>query len=801
MENIKLIQNTKENKCVMTDIEDSVSFEKIVQYRKLESGVEEYKFSCISFIWLPGDVVRSKYSSLLQEFQKSQRTVEEAENKPPPKKRGRKKKIKTLENHEQPSIMKSPVDSLKKPWRSKRLKESNDRNNTTEFYCKYCEKIFYTEYIFKEHIQDHEDEGIDVDNDFKDVDLTKAYTTILKGKRVEYQCCQCNQLFREKRDAKTHIRVHDGTNPWQCKKCGKHFLRKHKYERHMLVHAGSKDFECEKCGKRFSGQEHLRRHTILCSLDGLQCPTCDKSFAEKRFLISHMNTHDDIDEMYCPSCDKHFIRKAAFENHMVLHSKSKPFICSTCVKDFSNKLECNEHMKTHTEDMFRCDSCCEVFSLPEDLEMHYKMSEDCLDFACTECNSHFFAVEDLITHLKAYSQLKNDDSVLLCRFCQRGFHTSDVLSDHQKTCHIAEKPKVCIQCDDVFGTEGLLAKHVLDAHTLKDTSIGEKLFPCVDCPQGFADAMSLKMHIKEQHEENDFKCLPCDKNFTSKIDLNKHLVTKQHLKAIENKNVLHVTHSCNVCGKYFNSLNELKKHQLVHQRVDFRPDQETFMHHSGVMNETPVYLNEGLVSIDIGEGQRVLISEEQAAMMNAINIDDAGNISLLCLPNDSQNKNVMQIVSNQYNAFNQESLKHENTNLRSNITEKHLVSNNISNNSQSVQFLVYDDRSIKLQTSLQQNNDALNHNQSITFKKSDNGLGINAIPDSRLNQETINNMRSLEENVEIGNTIDDESMGMTLDFGRAQTVSEETFLALTQMVQQGHVDLSSFQMLQNNTAE
>ena len=574
----------------------------------------------------------------------------------------------------------------------------------------------------------------------------------------------------------------------------------------MLVHAGTKDFECEKCQKKFSGQEHLRRHAVLCSSDSLQCPTCDKSFLEKRFLTAHMYTHDDTDEMYCPSCDKHFIRKSAFENHMVLHSNSKPFICTTCVKDFSNKIECNEHMKTHTEDMFRCDSCIEVFSLPEDLEMHYKMSEDCLDFACAECNSQFVAAEDLMEHLKSYAQSKDDDSLHLCRFCQRGFHTPDILSDHNKTCHIAEKPKVCLQCNDVFGTEGLLAKHVLDVHMLKDTSSSEKLFPCVDCPQGFSDAMSLKMHIKEQHEENDFKCLPCDRNFCTKIDLNRHLGTKQHLKATENKNVLHnisYASRCNVCAKSFNNLTELKKHQLVHQRVDFRPNHETFIQHAGVMNEPPLFLNEGLVSIDIGEGQQVLLSEEQAAMMNArINIDDAGNISLICLPNDSRNKDVMQIVSDQYDAFNEESSnKQGNGADRSNVRENHEIANNLSNNSQSVQFLVYDERNMKLHAALQQNRDMLNRNQPMTFKQTSNSLKIDVLPESRLDKDTADNMRPLDENIAIDNTNDEESMGMSLDFGRAQTVSEETFLALTQMVQQGHVDLSSFQMLQNNTTE
>uniref|UniRef100_A0AAY4BF03 C2H2-type domain-containing protein n=1 Tax=Denticeps clupeoides TaxID=299321 RepID=A0AAY4BF03_9TELE len=85
---------------------------------------------------------------------------------------------------------------------------------------------------------------------------------------------------------------------------------------------------------------------------------------------------------------------------------------------------------------------------------------------------------------------------------------------------------------------------------------GEKAYRCPDCGKHFITSSHLKTHSYTHTGERPFKCSLCDKQFRQWGGLQVH--TRNHMGE--------KPYRCSVCGYATVTMQQLKKHQLVHTR-------------------------------------------------------------------------------------------------------------------------------------------------------------------------------------------------------------------------------------------
>lgn len=79
-----------------------------------------------------------------------------------------------------------------------------------------------------------------------------------------------------------------------------------------------------------------------------QCGFCDKLFANKYHLQSHLVTHTGERAFNCKVCNKTFGRKSTLRAHMTTHTKVSNFMCGVCEKACNDNNSLEEHMRMHT---------------------------------------------------------------------------------------------------------------------------------------------------------------------------------------------------------------------------------------------------------------------------------------------------------------------------------------------------------------------------------------------------------------------------------------------------------------------
>ena len=139
-----------------------------------------------------------------------------------------------------------------------------------------------------------------------------------------------------------------------------------------------------------------------------------------------------------------------------------------------------------------------------------------------------------------------------CLDCQQTFSTMDSAQIHYKTQHFAVKTTKnckCQVCGKYFENDRKLRRHTHKKHnsngwmskevgqqTKKRPNIEKrwekKLSPidngfvkCLDCSKKYSSIYSAMKHYKEAHLKLiSFKCLYCEKSFTQKCNLKRHVI-------------------------------------------------------------------------------------------------------------------------------------------------------------------------------------------------------------------------------------------------------------------------------------
>lgn len=465
-----------------------------------------------------------------------------------------------------------------KPWRSKRLKMKENDIKTSSLTCKHCHKYFRNEEMLIAHGLDHDEDMFPIKQRLS----TDLFEVTLIEKKRQYSCRLCKHVFKERKNAKAHQKDHDSSNPWFCEYCNKHCMNDKSFREHLGTHSEKDIRQCEDCGKLFKLSQKSQHMAIYCSKQKITIndrggPASDsfnqirdKSEKEASFICSKC----------CSVFDTEFLLREHYTNY---HSDRKLYSCSVCLKSFPSLKECSQHASSHEESTYHCMKCKETFTLSEDLEMHYQMSEDCLEIACTECNVRFNNVEELSLHLQSVATPIDEEGtaviIYICGYCQRGFHLESTFTEHT---HVAENShKICPICDETFDDAVKYANHITEKH---EGCITRR---CIECNKIFGGDGAIKRHAQLVHSKDRLcRCIPCGRTFFNRDDLKRHVTTQTHVTTLAEKSITGKKYdpseklNCSICDRVCQNIAELKRHEFTHQKVEVKNNQDLLQNNS-----------------------------------------------------------------------------------------------------------------------------------------------------------------------------------------------------------------------------
>ncbi|XP_034280095.1 telomere zinc finger-associated protein isoform X2 [Pantherophis guttatus] len=308
-------------------------------------------------------------------------------------------------------------------------------------------------------------------------------------------------------------------------------------------------------GSKSTGNGHHHKAAALRPRRGtaepVECPTCHKSFLSKYYLKVHNRKHTGEKPFECSKCGKCYFRKENLLDHEARNCVSRSeqvHTCSVCQEVFKKRVELRLHMVTHTGEMpYKCCSCIQQFMQKKELQSHLiKLHGAPKPHACSSCSKCFLSRTELNLH-EAFKH--RGEKLFVCEECGHRASSRNGLQMHVKAKHRNERPHVCEFCQHAFTQKANLNMH-LRTHT------GEKPFQCHLCGKTFRTQASLDKHNRTHTGERPFSCEFCAQRFTERGPLLRHVASRHQ----EGR-----PHFCQICGKTFKAVEQLRVHVRRHK--------------------------------------------------------------------------------------------------------------------------------------------------------------------------------------------------------------------------------------------
>ncbi|XP_070693020.1 oocyte zinc finger protein XlCOF28-like isoform X2 [Pempheris klunzingeri] len=316
------------------------------------------------------------------------------------------------------------------------MKQETVGNNGKEKpTCKFCRKVFDTEFGLSVHLQWHK-RCRACNKDFRFPRSLKCHQQFCeKLKKLlekeaqstdppERQSCDEEEtttpskkrLINKKestpsssKHSEPSVKKHGATKRHSCVYCNKTFLSHCRLEDHVRVHTGEKPFSCSMCPKKFRINQSLKMHTIRIHKDQVNSIGVNGDLAWTKPLEM---TEDNQEDLISPRKDT-----SQAITHKKVKKKYNPYVkprprwqtmgtkcktgysCLLCQKILRNKYLLIEHFLTHTGGKsMKCDQCPVKFSSLRQLAIHKKNSHSTI-IQCKKCKRKFPSQTRYSAHL------------------------------------------------------------------------------------------------------------------------------------------------------------------------------------------------------------------------------------------------------------------------------------------------------------------------------------------------------------------------------------------------------------------
>ena len=400
------------------------------------------------------------------------------------------------------------------------------------------------------------------------------------------KCASCNLEFDDSKSLELHQcqEIEQDQNV-KCNFCEKDFPTETSLNRHVVSHYNNptKNLKCDICDKKFRLPQNLTNHNKWIHERVKPRSQKRRKFNSYKRLKKHMltvkkkskitrkknstfasenNSKDDESVVsplpendnqtkrnHCEECNITFALKQTLELHIQsFHKKvedSQQEQPSSDQKDSTEQVAKPENIKVDKK-KYECKKCEKKFTKKLTLQMHVKVVHDKIkNLKCDKCSKTF----GHIIHLKKHSLVHKN---------KQEKSPNDVPKSTEDKDTKIKKHK-CEKCNKTFNRVISLNKHIMILHNKK---LNKKCKKCNDCEKWFSNKPNLLRHIQKKHSmktqenklmENGIKCKQCVKYFPSKYRLNRHV---RHVHGTVKKQ------KCPDCDKRFGYTSSLKYHVL-----------------------------------------------------------------------------------------------------------------------------------------------------------------------------------------------------------------------------------------------
>ncbi|XP_037797485.1 zinc finger protein 76-like [Penaeus monodon] len=207
-------------------------------------------------------------------------------------------------------------------------------------------------------------------------------------------------------------------------------------------------------------------------------PNCGKSYSSQNHLKTHQRNHTGQRPHVCEVCKKCFTTGYALKSHLRTHTGEKPFQCpdEQCGKCFKTSGDLQKHVRTHTgERPFKCEMCDKSFTTSNIRKVHMRVHTGEKPYECQHegCGRKFASATNYRNHCRIHTGEK--PYVCSVENCGKRFTEYSSLYKHHMV-HNQQKRYYCAQCGRFYRQLSTLAVHKRTVHNVIESDDGQVLW-------------------------------------------------------------------------------------------------------------------------------------------------------------------------------------------------------------------------------------------------------------------------------------------------------------------------------------
>ncbi|GBO07821.1 Zinc finger protein 26 [Araneus ventricosus] len=451
----------------------------------------------------------------------------------------------------------------------------------SSFICKICNELFLSDEELFEHVIQHEESIVPLPKDSESFDIIKLevdheahsylfeQATLIKKNKTkrsvnkrhskskiadEYKCNICKKVFNAVSYLTRHQNIyHKNKKTITVREADLNEnspirINSDKYASHAQLKTL---YKCKTCKKLFNGPASLRRHENLFHMNKTSGTDVevdlDPSLYDEIYPVSSdeetpdQNSYVEVGNVNeCKACKKFFNTAPSYRRHMRrFHLNKRKYTCNVCNKMFLKMHLLSKHSLVHNKtdnDEFECRICKKHYSQSVILLQHIFVAHaDHPNPFCYACFKIFPTEDDVNRHMEEHIMIRTFD----CEVCKKRFKNQMLLEKH-KCVSDGPRPFLCKVCGRRFLRIYHLEKHLAVHKRKKELSSG------------------VKNISKGSSDEKPYECEKCEKHYRTETALNKHRCDNNGPR----------TFVCKECGKRFNRIYHLQRHEELHNRTE-----------------------------------------------------------------------------------------------------------------------------------------------------------------------------------------------------------------------------------------